>query len=175
MADKSSDGQEGQISIRILSLRKIWIEDEGCEETSSFLRNSCSVGIFAKTGAYGINLMEVTSTNVALNKRKLDEKPLVIVYNSGKIQNELDENIEQFLEKAKEKQADIWPVAFSKEARKPVDNISKKQSYDIWEQLRCRGLDKIHISAIAKAFSRKIIATGTDDYLLTILKQLRLN
>ena len=32
-------------------------------------------------------------------KRKLDEKPLVIVYNSGKIQNELDENIEQFLEK----------------------------------------------------------------------------
>lgn len=107
---------------------------------------------------YGINLMEVTSTNVALNKRKLDEKPLVIVYNSGKIQNELDENIEQFLEKAKEKQADIWPVAFSKEARKPVDNISKKQSYDIWEQLRCRGLDKIHISAIAKAFSRKIIA-----------------
>ena len=61
--------------------------------------------------------MEVTPTNVALNKRKLDEKPLVIVYNSGKIQNELDENIEQFLEKAKEKQADIWPVAFSKEAR----------------------------------------------------------
>ena len=61
-------------------------------------------------------------------------------------------------EKAKEKQADIWPVAFSKEAREPVDNISKKQSYDIWEQLRCRGLDKIHISAIAKAFSRKIIA-----------------
>ena len=107
---------------------------------------------------YGINLMEVTPTNVALNKRKLDEKPLVIVYNSGKIQNELDENIEQFLEKAKEKQADIWPVAFSKEAREPVDNISKKQSYDIWEQLRCRGLDKIHISAIAKAFSRKIIA-----------------
>ena len=102
--------------------------------------------------------MEVTPTNVALNKRKLDEKPLVIVYNSGKIQNELDENIEQFLEKAKEKQADIWPVAFSKEAREPVDNISKKQSYDIWEQLRCRGLDKIHISAIAKAFSRKIIA-----------------
>ena len=62
------------------------------------------------------------------------------------------------MEKAKEKQADIWPVAFSKEAREPVDNISKKQSYDIWEQLRCRGLDKIHISAIAKAFSRKIIA-----------------
>lgn len=31
MADKSSDGQEGQISIRMLSLRKIWIEDEGCE------------------------------------------------------------------------------------------------------------------------------------------------
>ena len=46
---------------------------------------------------YGINLMEVTPTNVALNKRKLDEKPLVIVYNSGKIQNELDENIEQLL------------------------------------------------------------------------------
>lgn len=51
MADKSSDGQEGQISIRMLSLRKIWIEDEGCEETNFFLRNSCSVGIFAKTGA----------------------------------------------------------------------------------------------------------------------------
>ena len=128
-------------------------EEEYLEERKVFQKV-----VMNQLQVYGINLMEVTPTNVALNKRKLDEKPLVIVYNSGKIQNELDENIEQFLEKAKEKQADIWPVAFSKEAREPVDNISKKQSYDIWEQLRCRGLDKIHISAIAKAFSRKIIA-----------------
>ena len=120
-------------------------EEEYLEERKVFQKV-----VMNQLQVYGINLMEVTSTNVALNKRKLDEKPLVIVYNSGKIQNELDENIEQFLEKAKEKQADIWPVAFSKEARKPVDNISKKQSYDIWEQLRCRGLDKIHISAIEK-------------------------
>ena len=51
MSDKSSDGQERQISIQILSLRKIWIEDEGCEGTSSFLHTSYSVDIFAKTGA----------------------------------------------------------------------------------------------------------------------------
>ena len=87
-------------------------EEEYLEERKVFQKV-----VMNQLQVYGINLMEVTPTNVALNKRKLDEKPLVIVYNSGKIQNELDENIEQFLEKAKEKQADIWPVAFSKEAR----------------------------------------------------------
>ena len=146
------DGSLEASKIEVFSIN-LCQEEEYLEERKVFQKV-----VMNQLQVYGINLMEVTSTNVALNKRKLDEKPLVIVYNSGKIQNELDENIEQFLEKAKEKQADIWPVAFSKEARKPVDNISKKQSYDIWEQLRCRGLDKIHISAIAKAFSRKIIA-----------------
>lgn len=36
--------------------------------------------------------------------------------------------------------------------------ISAKQSYDVWEQLRCRDLDEQYIGTIAKIFSRKIIA-----------------
>lgn len=36
----------------MLSVRKIWAGDEVCEETDSFIRKSCSVGIFVKTGSF---------------------------------------------------------------------------------------------------------------------------
>lgn len=39
-----------------------------------------------------------------------------------------------------------------------MEVISDKQSYDVWEQLRCRDLDERYIGTIAKIFSRKIIA-----------------
>ena len=110
------------------------------------------------------NVDELTSNDLFVNKTnensKRDEDEVHLIEKEAEKDDSIPTSTgsKENLEKAKEKQADIWPVAFSKEAREPVDNISKKQSYDIWEQLRCRGLDKIHISAIAKAFSRKIIA-----------------
>lgn len=52
MPAKSSGRQEGGTSIQMLSVRKIWAGDEVCEKTDSFIRKSCSVGIFVKTGSF---------------------------------------------------------------------------------------------------------------------------
>lgn len=75
MADKSSAGQDGWISIRILSLRKIWTEDESCKETGSFLRNSCSVGNLAKTGSPSFTETESTFFN-----DELDPDDILVVF-----------------------------------------------------------------------------------------------
>lgn len=62
------------------------------------------------------------------------------------------------LAKAKENNAVIWAIAFDKESRIPADMISEYQSYDVWEQLRCRNLNGKYIDSIAKDCSRKIIS-----------------
>ena len=66
--------------------------------------------------------------------------------------------MQELLKKAIEENAQIWPVAIDKTARTPTGIISAKQSYDVWEQLRCRDLDEQYIGIVAKIFARKIIA-----------------
>lgn len=107
---------------------------------------------------YGVDSMSVNSTNFAINKKKLNKESLVIVCNEYNIMDEYQEDIISFLEKALEEKAEIWPVAIDKESRIPLGVISQIQSYDIWDQLRCRNLDEIHISSIAMSFSRKVIS-----------------
>ena len=48
-----------------------------------------------------------------------------------------------------------------KETRKPLDIIADKQSYDVWEQLRCRDLSDDYLPLIARCFARKLIAEIT--------------
>lgn len=107
---------------------------------------------------YGVELDIVNSMNLSISRKRLSKESLVIVCNNYNTNNEYQHDIISFLEKAVEENAEIWPIAIDKENRMPMDIISNIQSYDVWEQLRCRNLDEIHVTSIAMSFSRKVIS-----------------
>lgn len=108
----------------------------------------------AELKEYGIEFQIVTPSNISRNKGKLDSSSLVVICNGSRY----SDDIMSFIEESVQKKAEIWPVAIDKEDRLPEKLISLKQSYDVWEQLRRRNLDKTQISTIALSFARKIIA-----------------
>lgn len=103
---------------------------------------------------YGIEFQIIRSSNISINKRRLNSSSLVVVCNGSGYKAD----IASFVEEAVQKEAEIWPIAINREDRLPEEPISRKQSYDVWEQLRRRNLDKSQISTIALSFARKIIA-----------------
>lgn len=107
---------------------------------------------------YGVHYTLVGKKNIAKSKRDLESNSLIIVYNSCNMSTTDKQLVFDFLKKAKEQQILIWPVAFNKDERKPLDIILEMQSYDIYEELRCRKLDENYIREIAMSFSRKIIS-----------------
>ncbi len=92
------------------------------------------------------------------HKESVDRETLVIIYNGHKIKEETGDKRIDFLRRAKEKEAMLWPVAYDCRQREPQDIISEKQSFDIWDQIRCRNFDYALIPSIAKAFARTVIA-----------------
>lgn len=107
---------------------------------------------------YGVGFFVVTDKNIVSCKRNLCGSVLVIVYNERNMSGELRGSVQEFLKKAIEINALIYPIAIDKSARIPAKIIEGKQSYDVWEQLRCRNLEQNYWGIIAKIFSRKIIA-----------------
>lgn len=106
---------------------------------------------------YGVECVEVEEKNMTRILISFESNSIVIVYNDNDKLNKSEFSM-KFLEKANSEKADIWPVAIDRENRVPEGILSNKQSYDVGEQLRCRGLDENYIDTIAKLFSRKIIA-----------------
>lgn len=125
-------------------------ESKNKEKLDLFIDN-----VIKQLQEYGVEYVIVNAKNCEIIKRSLNKDALVVVCNEHNIGCKFQE---AFLKKALEEQAEIWPVAIDKDNRIPIGIISKKQSYDVWEQLRCRNLDELHISAIAMSFSRKIIS-----------------
>ncbi len=107
---------------------------------------------------YGVEFYEISSNNIERYKVILSEKMILLIYNNENELSNATNKVQELLEKAIEKKAEIWPIAIDRSFRKPLKIISEKQSYDVWEQLRCRDLDDHYIGTIAKMFSRKIIA-----------------
>lgn len=128
---------------------RVFIVKNDKEETDKFMKI-----VEEQLNEYGIEFQIITSSNVSINKRRLDSSSLVVVCNGSRYKDD----IESFIEEAVQKEAEIWPIAINKEDRLPEEPISRKQSYDVWEQLRRRNLDKSQISTIALSFARKIIA-----------------
>lgn len=106
---------------------------------------------------YGVDFCSINTKNITRVINGIHNGSLVIVYNEHIINTNCDD-VQRFLEKAVTMNLDIWPVAIDSSSRIPMGIISNKQSYDVWEQLRCRNLDENYITTIAKIFSRKIIA-----------------
>lgn len=128
---------------------RVFIVKSDKEETDKFMKI-----VEEQLNEYGIEFQIITSSNVSINKRRLDSSSLVVVCNGSRYKDD----IKSFIEEAVQKEAEIWPIAINKEDRLPEGPISRKQSYDVWEQLRRRNLDKSQISTIALSFARKIIA-----------------
>lgn len=106
---------------------------------------------------YGVDFCSINTKNITRVINDIYDESLVIVYNEHALNTKCDD-VQRFLEKAVTMNLDIWPVAIDRSTRIPMGIISNKQSYDVWEQLRCRDLDENYITTIAKIFSRKIIA-----------------
>lgn len=94
--------------------------------------------------------------NAAKYFSKIENDSTIIIFNDESFSE--DENVKKLLCIAKNKNAVIYPIAMDKETRKPLDIIADKQSYDVWEQLRCRDLSDDYLPLVARCFARKIIA-----------------
>ena len=129
-----------------LTMKDIFYADEFNNEMVKQLRE------------YGVEFYEINDRNIARCKTKIVKDSIIIVYNEHELEYKIIDEVQELLKKAIEENAQIWPVAIDKTARTPTGIISAKQSYDVWEQLRCRDLDEQYIGIVAKIFARKIIA-----------------
>lgn len=109
------------------------------------------VGVFV-----AVNL--VGACNINCHRTKIDSNSIIVFFSDESKTIEQGSSVYKFLEKAKQKQAQIWPIAMTKDSRLPPDIVAKNQSYDVSEQLRCRNLERNYLESIAKVFSRKIIS-----------------
>ncbi|WP_448863466.1 SLOG domain-containing protein [Clostridium sp.] len=106
---------------------------------------------------YGVEYNAVTRRNMERMQLQVVPGSLIIVYNNCLPADGKNEKVEKFIKLAIDVNAEICPVALDKDKRIPTGLISKYQSYDVQEQLRCRSLSEQYIRTIAKIFSRKII------------------
>ncbi len=97
------------------------------------------------------NINQMVSTRGEIN-----EKALIIIFNNNL--NKYSNEIITFIGEAKEKEAIIWPVAIDEESRNPICDLDIKQSYDVFEQLRCRNLSEDYLETVGMVFARKIIS-----------------
>lgn len=93
-------------------------------------------------------------TQLVSNLTKLNENLLMIFFNNE--EDKYSKDIEKFMEEAKSQQVIIWPVAMNEKSRPPICKI--EQSFDVYEQLRCRNLNDDYLETIGLVFARKIIS-----------------
>lgn len=129
------------------------ITGKAVKESSVFQKE-----LIEQLAIYGVDYSVIYNQNIERCKLNMQKDSLIIVFNEHAMNEDKENGCIEFLLNAIEKKIEIWPVAIDQNSRKPQGIISKKQSYDVWEQLRSRKLDERYLKTIAKVFSRKIIA-----------------
>ena len=129
------------------------ITGKAVKESSVFQKE-----LIEQLAIYGVDYSVIYNQNIERCKLNMQKDSLIIVFNEHAMNEDKENGCIEFLLKAIEKKIEIWPVAIDQNSRKPQGIISKKQSYDVWEQLRSRKLEERYLKTIAKVFSRKIIA-----------------
>lgn len=129
------------------------ITGKAVKESSIFQKE-----LIEQLAIYGVDYSVIYNQNIERCKLNMQKDSLIIVFNEHAMNEDKENGCIEFLLKAIEKKIEIWPVAIDQNSRKPQGIISKKQSYDVWEQLRSRKLDERYLKTIAKVFSRKIVA-----------------
>lgn len=87
---------------------------------------------------------------------KLNENTLLVIFNNNS--DAYPEQVIKLIKAAKENKTIIWPVAIDQNCRMPMLEMNIKQSYDVFEQLRCRNLNEDYLETIGMIFGRKIIS-----------------
>lgn len=106
---------------------------------------------------YILNVSIINSIDeIKRKKSNIKENTLIILFNS--LNETYDNEILDFIEYLSKKNIEIWPVAMNKDTRIPIENIKSIQSFDVYEQLRCRNLSDDYINSIGLIFARKIIS-----------------
>lgn len=137
---------------------KVFIIEPQMTMTEADYANQFNDEVVRQLMQYGVECYLVSNKNIQRTKHELTHKSIILVYNEHCMESTCEDETQKFLEKALEYKAQIWPIALDRDARTPRGIISNKQSYDVWEQLRCRDLDKEYLVTVARIFSRKIIA-----------------
>lgn len=88
--------------------------------------------------------------------KRLDKQSILIFFNNSEMK--INKKLIQLIQTAKQINCEIWPVALEKDKRISINNVSEKQSYDIYEQLRIRGMSEEYLEVIGKVFARKVIS-----------------
>ena len=101
---------------------------------------------------YGVENYFVGKANYKKSVSELNHESIVVCINGNVNENE------EFYKAALKNKSIIYPVALSKDCRVPHKSISDKQSFDVYEQLRCRDLSDEFIGIAAKVFARKLIS-----------------
>lgn len=130
------------------------LEEENVENKNISEFNACLENELKK---YGIAPLTICKSNYHMVLRKIKSNDIFIIYNK-EMKSCTKKESSVILEKAIENKCKIMPVAINRNCRTPQNEIEKKQSFDVWEQLRCRNLDDSYIATIAKIFARKIIS-----------------
>lgn len=138
------------MNIYIVNSDKNIAEKESLEEFNNCLESELK--------KYGIAVLTVCDSNYSMILTKMESDDIIIIYNENMMCNCNSEKITKVLEKANEYKCKIVPIAMNRDCRTPQKEITKKQSFDVWEQLRSRSLDENYVSTVAKIFARKIIS-----------------
>ena len=124
-----------------------------------------TIGTSAVTESFAQSLFliltEYNSASILRNDRVVraaepDRGDAIVIFNRA--DQQYDETIDQFLEKALVSGASIFPVACDKAHRHPPQLIENRQSFDIVENLRQRALDPSQTKTVATVFARQMLS-----------------
>lgn len=87
-------------------------------------------------------------------KSQINEDTLVVMFNNK--ENKYSSEILEFIDYIDSKNIEIWPVAINKKSRIHIDTIKSKQSFDVFEQLRCRNLSDDYIKTVGLVLLDKL-------------------
>lgn len=139
--------------------RKVFITDP--EEYGILQRNDKIMDfhreILQELGDCEVEKSVVKPQNVIKILSEMKKDDILISYNDDKY----NESLDKLLIKALEKCVEIWPIALMKETRMPKSkskDIEELQSYDVYEQIRCRALSRDYVNVAVKTLCRGIAA-----------------
>lgn len=106
---------------------------------------------------YILNVATINSKDeIKRKKSTIKENTLIILFNS--LNGKYDSEILNFIDYLSKKNIEIWPVSMTKDSRIPIEKIKSIQSFDVYEQLRCRNLSDDYINGIGLILARKIVS-----------------
>ena len=137
--------------MRIIFISPVLTMDE-CDKAQLFLE--CCINEI-KNYLFDICVIE-NKTQILRIKSQINEDALVVIFNNQ--ENKYSNEILEFINYINSKNFEVWPVAINKNSRIPIDSIKSKQSFDVFEQLRCRNLSDDYIKTVGSVFARRIIS-----------------